>query len=153
MKKLFLLIVLCTNLCYSQTKVETEEWILNKINTYGLNILTNNVRLQYNIKNGYLIQVWNKPDGSTITQSVLISDIGSFRYEVFEPNELSNGGVHIYLDCKGSSNCISFLNKKFKYFQIDFGYNFKNDNLPERMKKAITNLVKFYGSSLIDEKY
>lgn len=161
MKKMIALLLISFQVSLAQTKVETEEWILSKLNTYT-QTFNNFSSVSYEIKSGYFISNWYNNDGITILHSrMLIKDISDYRYDIIQTD--IGSAVKIFLYCKNNKICAEtdiFKNGKFderllsdSKKEILLQINFKNDNLPERMKKAFNSLVNLYGGQMQIERY
>jgi hypothetical protein len=158
-------LLLLTITVKGQNKQETEEWILSKLNTYSIGGIkftgpSFSKDGQYEINDGYLKL---HESGSVIYAK--INEFADYSYEIRNGFNDENFGniptfVNVYLKCKNGSDCVTYFypkdNKiylKKNTFEIMLNHNFKNDNLPERMKKAFYNLVKFNGGQTVSEKY
>jgi hypothetical protein len=166
-KKIVFLILFSPIIALSQDKKETEEWILNKLNIYsnsGLTLSTPkfNKSIKFKIENGYLV---SRQDfyPTTIAR---ISEFSDFTYSIFDGFYDEQLNITIptiviaYLHCKNGEKCVRSYeqeNNSLFYsdnkFRIDLDEDFKRDNLPERMKKAFSNLIKYNGGEVIVEKY
>ncbi|RZL43976.1 MAG: hypothetical protein EOP00_21950 [Pedobacter sp.] len=135
----------------SQAKAETEDWIITKYLSYKYlspeqkgNILK--------IENGYLIQQtsYNWYDKIALKEIAQIK-ISSFKVE-------NRQGYSLTLYCKNAKKCLE--EGKIEYgkfvpqgtnsnntFTIYFDISFGEDDLPNRMEKAILHLIKLNGGN------
>jgi hypothetical protein len=160
----FLLLFFClTHVCFSQNKQETEEWVLSKLNSYsnsGMSAGGNSFQktLKFSIKDGKLIGRDHR-----LSYSIDLKSITDYSYELLEGFKDDTFGtipsiVNIKLQCK-EGDCVKLysLNNEFKRgfsnISISMDDSFRNENLPERMKKAFKNLVQFNGGQFVTEKY
>ncbi len=155
------------NFVIGQTKKETEDWIESKYGMYKLDIFfEKNKSLEFD--NGYMY-VFTKGginyDEITYTRiplkdvaEILVENTGDTFKEV---------RYHIELICRVNKNCIEngrYVSGQFikerdggvwyiegknkKYFvRLTLNENFKKDDLPKRMEKALFHLVKLNGGT------
>jgi hypothetical protein len=152
-----------SNVCFSQTKQETEEWILSKLNSYsnsGLSAAGPSFQksLKFLIKDGKLVGRDHRS-----SYSIDIKSVTDYSYELLEGFKDDDFGnipsiVTIKLQCK-QGDCVKLYSanneyiKAFSHISISMDNSFRNENLPERMKKAFKNLVQFNGGQFVTEKY
>lgn len=159
----FFLLFCLNNVCFSQNKQETEEWVLSKFNNYansGMSALGNSFQktLKFSIRDGKLIGRDQRLSYSIDLKNV--SDISYNFLEGFHDDTFGNipSIVMVKIQCKGG-NCVKLysLNNEptgsFSDISISMDDGFKGDNLPDRMKKAFKNLIQFNGGQLVTEKY
>lgn len=148
MKKLFIiLLVSITNISIAQSKIETEKWISEKIKIFGEK--SSDVENDYTLtfKNG-IIEVTHTTKINnrlyTINAYITIKDISSFQFT--EEKDV----ILLKIQTNDSSKIKSKLNFENNY-KLSNNYNFilnksfKNNDLINRMTKAINNLIKLYG--------
>lgn len=140
---------------------------MNKLNIYsnsGLTLRTPkfNKSINFKIESGYLV---SRQDVYP-TKIARINEFSDYSYSFFEGFYDENLNITIpnivivYLHCKNGEKCVRSYDKddnslihSDNKFRIDMDEDFKRDNLPERMKKAFSNLIKYYGGEVIVEKY
>jgi hypothetical protein len=148
MKKLLIIfLVSITNISLAQSKFETETWISEKIKMYGEK--SSDVENDYilTFKNG-LIEVTHTTKINnrlyTINAYITIKDISSFQFT--EEKDV----ILLKIQTNDTSKVKSKLNFEDKY-KLSDNYNFilnksfKNNDLINRMTKAINNLIKLNG--------
>lgn len=158
-KKLTLLLVFIfgTYICVAQSKSETESWISSIIE---------DVEYKYNVYHSYYISFEN---GNMIIKSpwlqnklyeeiVPLKSLGKIKLQKLDD------GYRLTMSCS-NGNCIKYgeyVNKNINNYQfleytkqtiIMFGPTFEYDDLPSRLKKALTHLVQLNGGKLIDEPF
>ena len=162
MKKLILVSVLflfITDLS-AQNKEETEIWIQDKIEQFGYSNdidIWNNYKVEY--RDGIMIirehhkniTDWAVTELITIYQ-IPIKELASVRFE----EKYSN--VWMYLRVRGDKKIHRYATESqeqsFKTeIQILLRKSIINENLPSRLTKAFNNLIKFYGGTIVEEKY
>jgi len=167
----FLFILLFFNFAIGQTKKETEDWIASKYSIYKLDIFfEKNNSLEFD--NGYMY-VFTK-SGVNYDQitycKIPLKDVAEILVEN-TGDRFKEVRYHIELICKVNRNSIEYgryvngqyikeadrgiwyiEGKNKKYFvRLTLNENFKKDDLPKRMEKALFHLVKLNGG--IAKKY
>ncbi len=151
----------------AQSKKETEEWIITKFQEYSLvnnrdnNLLGNTHTLT--IQNGNLI-LFDKLNNDTILyEKIPINKISTF--DMSEVEKKYEGGYALYLFCQNRNYCIeqgTFIEGQNKFIKdnsinnyhimLRLNSGFGENNIPNRMVKAIKHLVKLYGVKEIKEE-
>lgn len=148
-KLLFLLLVLIQSSLYSQSKEETQNWILKELSNHRLsgNIIYSN----YFIMEGYIIEehFWNVTGKFTIRRSSKIPLKNIYQIQL----DKSQVGYIFILKCK--SDCVAnkefdknekaeneYLSQVFE-IQIDQG----DSTLLNRIPKALLHLIKLHGGN------
>jgi hypothetical protein len=153
---IILLIISITN--YSQSKIETEDWIKEKINSYSFK--SHEVSYSYDIrfddgimsirdKSIYVIA--SQKDELNCDYWIPIKEISSFRFE--EKGTV----IHLKIFLKNNKK-IKYKcgNEKFEYednFYFFLDNSLKNNDMINRMTKALNNLIKLHGGSINKEPF
>ena len=156
-----ILIVLSSHFSYSQTEIETKEWILHQLN---LHAASGEVVSKYRFENDLLVEetrvhIQGMPLNYSpiFIKSIQIENIGEVLFEQDREFYL------MILKCKGDILC-SLLTKKnadgtsdntndkmSNAFRIELKKSFMNDDLPYRMKETINHIIKMKGGSIIED--
>ena len=163
----FFFVLLFFNISIGQTKKETEEWIEGKYGMYKLDIFfEKNKSLEFN--NGYLY-VFDKGglNYNEITyERIALKDVAEILVEN-TGDRFKEVRYHVDLICKVNKDCIEsgryvsgqfikeygagnwhIQGKNNKYFiRLTLNENFKEDDLPKRMEKALLYLIKLNGGT------
>lgn len=163
MKKIIALILL-VGTCYSlfaQTKKETEDWIKEKITTYGGGDNPNRYFVNYlHYKAAqdsmHTMQIL---DGYMTTPFCYFIRINKISRIVFM-DKGENYWMYIYTEGNNAMSCMiekgrkELIDEQWKNHAIVIlNKNFKENNLPERMKKAFKRLVELYGGQIKEEVF
>lgn len=146
MKKLFYLFFLISFSLFSQSKQETETWIVNKLDKYKR---VENYARDLWIENN---KIFYKEEYGKVS-NLEIKEIKDVR--IFEENlKLTSGEKIIFCSIElwcGKNNCVkvNYANSKSrenkKLVSILLAPEFKEDDLFNRMGKAIKHLIKLNG--------
>lgn len=165
--KLILLIIFIFSIygLSAQSKKETEDWITTKFQYYrfvdGTRLLKNIQFLE--VQDGYLIIFEKLNNGSILYNKILLNKI--FSYNLSKASERFGGGYGLDLTCENRNYCIEqgvynqerneFIrntNIKNYFIMLRLNSEFEEDDIPNRMIKAIKHLVKLYGGKEIQEE-
>ena len=151
MKKLAVIFLLLISFkINSQSKLETEDWIISKLEYYSFQNPPHTI-VKVKIINGQII-FYNSYGWF---QSIYLKDINQVLVEHKDSNENVYG---VTLFCKNKNSCVtdgeydgnilSPLKEKnnrmmFLFLREEFGQK----DLPKRMEKAILHLIKLYGGN------
>lgn len=153
--KLFIIFLFFTLICiHSQEKKETEDWIREKTaKFYYLNNLSTPKRF-ISFRDGNLIFAVANYDGSnyntaTEFRSIKISDIKKIEIKKIY---LDKDIWIVKLYCDANKNCATnryeyhwnktYESKTEHSISLEYNSDFANENLPERMGKALKDLVR-----------
>jgi hypothetical protein len=152
--KVLLFLILCFLIqnSFSQTKTETEQWIKSKIEAGGL---TGSQEYQVFFEKEYL-SIGNKTffTGFVLKMGYLIDIkcITNFYFKEFD------SAIHLVIvtspSCKIQENNFSqFEIKEVTSFTLILNKSFAENDMINRFTKAMNNLIKFYGGSVVKEAY
>lgn len=144
---------------YGQSKIETEDWIKEKIFSYSYK--------SHEISHSYAVSF---NGGMMLIRNTSISNIGSIKQEIFCDYwipvkdilsfrfEENKGNIHFKIFLKNNQKIKSEWseNKKFIYadnFYFILDNSFKNNDMFNRMTKAINNLIKLNGGTIKKETF
>lgn len=164
-KTLLTIIFLYASVVQGQSKIETENWIEQIMNTYDY------VGTKYDTRDpNSPLTTGNKMvdvDGKYFVFSYIIYKNGKF-YDGsnFKIDLTKISSINIKKDytfsynyefiCKKNQKCVESIStdtdkSSYSYFKDDFGSylipEFKSDNLPSRLQKALQNLLSFNGNT------
>lgn len=154
-----IIFLLISFLNYGQSKSETEDWIKEKIFSYSYK--------SADISHSYVIDF---NSGTMLIRNTSISVVGSFKQEIycdywipikeissfrFEENQ---NNIHFKFLKKNNAKIKSewLKDKDYKYsdnFYFILDKSFKNDDMFNRMTKAINNLIKLNGGTIKKETF
>ncbi len=156
--------------CFSQTKADTEEWIKTQIEDYRYNGNYGFKNYEIIFEDGDLMEV--APIGEEIFyEKISLKSINQATVTAFKAEGEDREGYVIKLRCKSHGSCIETgkvengnyvpsieskeapstetIEEIFIYLDISF----QNDNLPERMKRALKHLIELNGGRLINDVF
>jgi hypothetical protein len=156
-KHFFILFILIVNKIYSQTKKETEDWIKSKIEGYNYRDGKHNFHeyeVLFDKGNMFVLHPINKVNFCYQIPLIEITNV-----EITTNNW---GGYTLMLKCK-SNKCImngEYNNNIFysdgnawSKVELFLSKLFGDENLPDRMKKAISHLVTLNGGTIKKEVF
>lgn len=156
MKKITILTFLLFNIfVYSQSKLETEEWISQKIYQFSLKSHDVSHSWEVDYKDGtMIIKDTTVASGITLIYNcwIPIKEISSFNFVEYE----SSISLKIFL--KNNAKIKSKWNGDDKYLYNDNFYfildkSFKENDMYNRMTKALNNLIKLNGGTIKKETF
>lgn len=149
---------LLTEPAIAQSKSDTEEWIESIIDDG-----------QYRFNQYHLYDISFKNGDMIIQSSGIGDDIGESKIPLKSLGKIklqkTTDGYRLNILCTNNNYCVSYgkyvggklSNYRFVEHKtgttIMLGHEFQNDNLPERLKRALTHLVQLNGGKLIDEPF
>ncbi len=153
----FAIFFFCTDKLSAQSKQETEEWIKDKIEAYNYRDGKYNFH-EYEIifdKGNMLVLhpinkvnfCWKIPLNQIKKIDITTNDWGG--YTLLLKCNLDN----CVFNGEFNNNTFIFDGKKWSQVEIFLRSTFGSENLPERMKKAITHLIKLNGGSISKEAF
>jgi hypothetical protein len=163
MKNLLIVFVLFINVCYTQTKEETQEWISEKISYYSYSddakvfynytitydesnmIIKSNCKTVLGIGSGTGIGATKLDSTSEIIYYIPIKDLYKIRFE--------SKTFNVWLYLKTKTNSINVNNEMTNHVEILLENSVLEDGMTNRMDNAFTNLIKLYGGSFALEKF
>ncbi len=148
----FILFILFSS--YSQTKAETEKWIVEKYNEYESPV--NNTR-ELIFDNGYIYYLWIFSDDYGYWTQLPIKDIKQIKihHKKFNADDTEGWDViTLYFDknksktkdAKPSEDNIYKISESTS-FEIKLTNKFIKEGLKPRMEKAFIHLIKAYGGN------
>ncbi|MEH6706099.1 MAG: hypothetical protein V7691_14990 [Galbibacter orientalis] len=160
MNKVLLIIILLTSISiFSQSKSETEKWIVEKYNEYESSV--NHTR-ELIFDDGYIYYLWIFADNYGYWTQLPITEIKNIKihHKKFDANDTEGWDViTLYYnknksktkDAKPSENSYYEISESTS-FEIKLSHNFIDDGLKPRMEKALIHLVKSYGGNATIKK-
>ena len=160
MKKVLLLIILLTyNSIFSQSKSETENWIIEKYNEYESPV---NRTRELIFDDGYIYYLWIFTENYGYWTQLPIKEIKSIKihHKKFDANDTEGWDVITLYFEKNKSKTKDAKPSENNYYEtsestsidIKLSNNFINDGLKPRMEKALIHLVKSYGGNATIKK-
>ncbi len=145
-------IILKSSFLFSQSKVDSEEWIVNKYNEYER---ATNSEFDLNFEDGYLDYTYLNTIFRVKVKDITKIEIRQERFNSSDKEGWTSMFVYFKkgkLETKkiGDSNFEQDYNDSF--FKILFNSDFLKDGNKNRMQKAITHLVKLYGGNATVKK-
>jgi hypothetical protein len=143
----FLILISIQHLTYSQTKQETSDWLIDKLNdNSSVNDGTDSETFCY-IKNGNIIEkTYNR---TFKTNTIFGIPIKSIKKIIVYKDKLS---FNFILDCQ--SNCVNdqinnIVGKKEENIGkvLMLKINIEDSTLYDRIPKSLTHLIKLYGGN------
>ena len=157
MKRIINLVLIFTSLnIFGQSKHETEEWIIQKYNEFERPI---NNGFDLTIENDCLLYLWYVGDEKTGkfggTSKVKLKDIKmiEIRHERYNSNDIIGWSkIQVHFD-EGNYEYREIGESEFRKgegtgFKILLDSKFMDNDLPTRMEKGLTHLVKLNGGNL-----
>jgi hypothetical protein len=172
MKNLIFILVACIQMtAFGQSKEETEDWIKEKIEMYGLN--NSDIRHSHTIEfkdenvndslqrtmfiNHDLDVFFSNGDNSNqkYTYSIQLNQIGliSFKY--------NKSNIWLNINCVDNNDCVSQTH--FGTYSTDnelknsitfiLSKSIENEDLPNRLKKAFHHLITINGGEVVKEVF
>ena len=155
--KLFVIILFCiTSNAFSQTakklkpnKIETEQWIKEKLNSYPYNNykgISNNYSINFE-NNNMLIVNDSRVQGEILVDKTKIKILDIDYISII--NKENNVWLVIMLKSNKFEETTfndELINANGKY-EFILSKDFNNNDLPERMKKAFNRLLELYGGN------
>jgi hypothetical protein len=160
MKNLFCLLILSvlTVNSYTQTKEDTQAWISEKIENFRYDYKYHIYNVKF--KEGDMI-IENTTANTLFYSKIPLKKVSQINVEYF--NNEGKEGYIIRIGCKNAEKCVEtgkivdgVLQRSIydmELIKIFLNVNFKQDNLPERMKKALLHIVKLNGGKVISETF
>jgi len=168
---IFIIIAFLQMTTYGQSKVETENWIKEKIEMYGLNKsdirhshtlefkdINVNDSLQRTMFINHDLDIFysnGDEDHLKYTYSIQLNQIGLI---LFKYNE---GNTWLNINCIDNNDCVNQTNPS-KYstdnelensITIILSKSIENEDMPNRLKSAFHHLVKINGGQIIKEVF
>lgn len=153
-KFLTVLIFFTYSSIFSQSKAETEKWIIEKYNEYESPV--NNTR-ELIFDDGFVYYLWIYADNYGYWTQLPIKEIRNIKihHKKFDANDKEGWDViTLYFnknqsktkDAKPSDENFYEMSESTS-FEIKLTHNFISDGLKPRMEKALLHLVKSYGGN------
>jgi hypothetical protein len=146
MKKILFFLLISSNNLSSQTLEETKDWIITKFNYFKLQNTAHKDDI-LKIENGNIVLI----KSSGFYEKISIKNIKQVSVNYY--NNDGREEYSVYLFCSTNSKCSESGNSEDsnsekiynKFFNFYLDPSFKKDNYPERMEKAILELVRISG--------
>lgn len=168
-KLLFLVTVLVQSLLSAQSNTETENWIKQKIEMYGLE--THDIKHTYSIEfndssvNDKLERImfighelYGLGDPYSTIMEIQVNQIGWVLFEDKKNN------IWLKINCLNNNDCISvrYVDENEYSFNDDtlsnsmtliFSKTMEKDDMPNRLKKAFNHLISTNGGMIVKEVF
>ena len=153
MKNIFLLLIITSQINFSQTKEETIDWLNLKLETYGESLSgTYQVSIKESKDYGeYLL--FTKKDWNFLTEknvikyySILPKDVSKI---YLSGKSRTNNSLDIYLK---SNNKIYETKKKIFISEIDIQIKNGNNKIAERIQKGLLHILEKMGHKIEKQK-
>jgi len=152
-----ILILAMPLITYCQTEKDTQEWIKSNLYNYVYPNGAHNYTIDFKIKG--IMKIIQPTFGTDFYFSIPLNKIDQVIIKPFKAEERE--GYTITLICKNRENCVvvtnnnpnsdlpptNFLSGRDLFLNKSFGL----ENLPNRMKKAITHLIELNGGKTIND--
>lgn len=147
---LFLILFVSPSLLYSQSREDTQNWIVGMFTSHRTSNGFHNYVFDFSEK-GVLNIMRRDPTGTVIRTSIILKEINEVRVEHYKVEDRE--GYSVYLKCK--SRCV------FEYLSIKesiplnepdislyLDKSLSYDDQPKRLKKALIHLVELNGGKV-----
>lgn len=142
---------------YGQSERDTQDWIVSNLASHIYSNGAHNYNLDFS-KKGFLT-ITQPTYGTNYYFKLPINKINQIIISSFSAEDRI--GYTIYFKCKNGEECITVTNSKPNESYIDFSKgkelyfdrSLGNENLPNRLKKAFTHLIKLNGGQTIDDVF
>jgi len=152
-----ILILALPLISYCQTEKDTQEWIKSNLYNYVYSNGMHNYTVDFKVKG--IMKIIQPIFDTDFYYNIPLSKIDQVIINPFKVDERE--GYTIKLICKNRESCIVVTNNKpssdmpaIEYLtarELYLNKSFGFDNLPNRMKKAITHLIELNGGKTIND--
>jgi hypothetical protein len=159
LSKFLVLAVLLPFVNYAQSEKDTQDWIVSKLTSHIYSNGLHNYTFDLS-KKGYF--EYTQPIyGTNFKHSIPLNKINQVIINSF--NAYDREGYTIKFRCKNRDECVTVTNDNIKVSgarieflpasELFFDKSLGQDNLPNRLKKAFTHLIKLNGGQTIDDVF
>jgi hypothetical protein len=152
---LFIILFVSPSLLFSQSKEDTQEWIVGMFTSHRTANGFHNYLFDFSEK-GMLNVMRRDPNGTVIRTSIILKEIKEVRIEHYKVEDREGYSVYFkcnsrcvfeYLSVKGSiplnePDCSFYLDKSLSY-----------DDQPKRLKKALIHLIELNGGKVKEDVF